>query len=210
MASNPTRLSGEFHAAFTSKAEFWKTMTISALDVPAGIPGLATQAWCEEKRKEWGDDSALYAVRVLGEFPKQGSDAVIPLSLLFAMIHLADDYSRGFSAGGTNNLAVLPVLALWLYATLVLVERRSGHIVILLMSIVGSGIPVVHMFGRSGLTGGATAKSAGALFFALTLLVVGTVSLVSVLLSVSGLWNLRRGLASQSEKTVMEGSGATR
>jgi hypothetical protein len=115
------------------------------------------------------------------------------LSVLFAMIHLADDYSRGFSAGGLNNFAVVPVLAIWVYAALVLAERRSGHVIMLVMSLVGAGLPYLHMMGRSGLTGGATPKSAGALFFALTLLVVGVTSVVSLILSARGLWSLRRG-----------------
>lgn len=111
------------------------------------------------------------------------------------MVHLADDYSRGFSAGGLNNLAVAPVLAVWVYATLVLDERRWSRVVVLVMSLFASGLPILHMMGRSGITGGATAKSAGALFFALTLLVVGVASVVSVMLSVRGLWSLRRGQA---------------
>ena len=114
------------------------------------------------------------------------------LSIFFTMVHLADDYSRGFSPGGINNLPVVPVLAIWVYATLVLGERRSGHVIMLVMSLLASGLPVIHMMGRSGLTGGATAKSAGALFFALTLLVVGVTSVCSVILSARGLWSLRR------------------
>jgi hypothetical protein len=114
------------------------------------------------------------------------------LSVLFTMVHLADDYSRGFSPGGINNLPVVPVLAIWVYAALVLAERRSGHVIMLIMSLLASGLPVIHMMGRSGLTGGATAKSAGALFFALTLLVVGVTSVCSVILSARGLWSLRR------------------
>ena len=39
----------------------------------------------------------------------------------------------------------------------------------------------------------ATAKSAGAFFLAWTLLVLGVTSLVSAILSVRGLWSLRRG-----------------
>ena len=117
------------------------------------------------------------------------------LSILFTIVHLADDYSRGFSPGGMNNLPVAPVLAIWAYATLVRGERRSGHVVILVMSLLASGLPVLHMMGRSGITGGAAAKSAGAFFFAWTLLVLGVTSVVSVILSARGLWTLRRGRA---------------
>jgi hypothetical protein len=113
------------------------------------------------------------------------------LSVLFTMVHLADDYSRGFSTGDLATLPVAPVLAIWVYATLVLGERRSGLVVILVMSLLASGLPVLHLMGRSGITGGATPKSAGALFFAWTLLVLGVTSACSVFLSVRGLWGLR-------------------
>lgn len=115
------------------------------------------------------------------------------LTILLTIVHLADDYSRGFSPGGLNNLPVAPVLALWLYAALMLVERRSGQAVVLLMSLLTSGLPIIHMTGKSGITGGAAPATAGALFFAWTLLAVGTTAIFSVILSARGLWRLRRG-----------------
>ena len=114
------------------------------------------------------------------------------LTILLVMLHLADDYSRGFSTGDLTSLPVTPVLALWLYATLMLVERRSGLVFILVMSLLSWGISILHLTGKSGITGGATPKTAGALFFAWTLLALGTTGMASVLLSVRGLLGLRR------------------
>jgi phage terminase large subunit len=74
MFSNPTRTEGEFFAAFDSKKDFYKTIQISSEETPnvrAGreiIPGLATAEWVEEKRREWGEDSPLYKIRVKGQF----------------------------------------------------------------------------------------------------------------------------------------------
>jgi hypothetical protein len=113
------------------------------------------------------------------------------LTILFTMFHLADDYSRGFSTGDLTSLPVTPVLALWLYATLMLSERRSGLVVILVMSLLAWGISILHLTGKSGITGGATPKTAGAVFFAWTLLALGTTGMASVLLSVRGLLGLR-------------------
>ncbi len=48
------------------------------------------------------------------------------LSVLFTTFHLTDDIVRGMSPGGISNLPVVLVLAVWLYATLVLVERRRS------------------------------------------------------------------------------------
>ena len=115
------------------------------------------------------------------------------LAILFTTFHLADDYSRGFSPGGLTNIPVPFVLAVWLYAALVLVERRSGHVILLVFSLLASGLPIIHMTGRSGLTGGAIAKSAGAVFFSWTLLAVGITAVCAFILSLRGLWSLRRG-----------------
>lgn len=73
MFSNGTRNEGEFYEAFNAKSEFYKTLRISSEETPnviSGrviIPGLAEREWIEEKRREWGEDSALYKVRIKGE-----------------------------------------------------------------------------------------------------------------------------------------------
>lgn len=84
--SNPTQTSGTFFDAFHAKADFWRTIHVSSESTPNAtgigdaVPGLATAAWVDEKRREWGEQSALYAVRVRGDFPAQGERAVIPLT----------------------------------------------------------------------------------------------------------------------------------
>ncbi len=84
LIGNPLRPSGSFYEAFRSSA--WKTLHVSALECPnvaAGreiIPGLATRSWVESRKKEWGEDSPAYQARVLGEFPDEGEDTLIPLS----------------------------------------------------------------------------------------------------------------------------------
>ena len=114
------------------------------------------------------------------------------LTILFTTFHLADDIVRGFSPGGLSNLPVVLVWVVWLYGTLVLVERRSGYVIILVMSLLASGLPVIHMTGK-GVAGGRIAGSSGAFFFVWTLLAVGVTAVFSVILAVSGLWSLRRG-----------------
>ena len=63
------------------------------------------------------------------------------LSILFTTFHLTDDIVRGIFPGRLSNLPVVLVLAVWLYTTLVLVERRSGCVIILVMSLLASGLP---------------------------------------------------------------------
>src|SRR5271167_4597340 len=88
--------------------------------------------------------------------------------------------------GGVSNMVGVLVLAVWLYGTLVLAERRSGYVIILLGSLLGLVVPVVHMKGAGG--GGAIAKSSGALFFIWTLLALAVTALFSVILSARALW----------------------
>jgi len=69
-------------------------------------------------------------------------------------------------------------------------ERRSGYVILLLGSLLGSGVPVIHMMGKGV---GAIAKSSGGFFFVWTLLALGVTAVFSLILSARGLWSLRRG-----------------
>ena len=115
------------------------------------------------------------------------------LSLLFLTFHLADDIVRGFEKGGLANLTAVPICVVWLYATLLLTERRSGYVIILLGSLLGTFVPYVHMKGRGIGIGSSIYGSHGGFFFIWTLLAIGVTSLFSVILSVRGLWRLRKG-----------------
>ena len=115
------------------------------------------------------------------------------LSILLLTFHLADDIVRGFENGKLANLTALPICVVWLYGTLILGERRSGHIIILLASLLGSIVPVIHMMGKGVGAGSRIANSNGAFFFVWTLFAIGITSLLSVILSVRGLWGMRRG-----------------
>jgi uncharacterized membrane protein YecN with MAPEG domain len=66
-----------------------------------------------------------------------------------------------------------------------------GRVIILLASIGGAGVPLLHMMGV-GLVGGRIANSSGVFFWVWTLIALGVTAGCSVLLSVRGLWSLRR------------------
>ena len=114
------------------------------------------------------------------------------LSILFMTFHLADDIVRGMEKGGPSNLIAVPILVAWLYGTLVLAERRSGYVIILLGSLLGSGVPIIHFRAAGGVVGG-IAQSSGAFFFVWTLVALGVTAVFSVILSARGLWSLIRG-----------------
>lgn len=83
---NPTATNGYFYKAFESKN--WKKYTISCYDCPnvtegkVVIEGLVTKQWIDEKKEQWGEDSNLFKSRVLGEFPDEDEETLIPLHLV--------------------------------------------------------------------------------------------------------------------------------
>lgn len=112
------------------------------------------------------------------------------LSILFLTLHLADDIVRGFEPGKLPNLVAVPIVVLWLYATLVLAGRRSSYIIILLASLLGMLVPVIHMMGRGVGVTSRIGYTHGAFFFVWTLIAIGVTSLFSVILSLHRLWRL--------------------
>ena len=121
------------------------------------------------------------------------------LSVLFMTFHLADDIVRGMEPGTLSDLIALPILAVQLYGTLALAGKRSGYLIILLGSLLGLVVPIIHMKGAG--VGGAIAKSSGAFFFIWTLLALGVTALFSVILSARGLWEqLTRRTAEQHKQ----------
>jgi hypothetical protein len=110
---------------------------------------------------------------------------------LLLTFHLADDIRRGYEPGGIANLiggGLITVVLL--YGTLVLFERRSGYIIMLLGSLASLIVPIIHMKGRGvGITSRVPNYS-GHFFFVWTLLAIGVLGLFSAILSARGLWNM--------------------
>jgi hypothetical protein len=119
------------------------------------------------------------------------------ISILLLSFHLADDVVRGFEPGGFKNMIAILIVFVWLYGTLALAGRRSGYIIMLIGALLGSLVPVVHMRG-AGLVGGRIANTSGMFFWVWTLLALGVTSFFCVILSVRGLWSLRRATQPKS------------
>ena len=111
------------------------------------------------------------------------------LSILFLTLHVTDDIVRGISKAEPSNTALV-VLVILLYGTLVLAQRRSGHVIMLLVGLFAAAMPVMHMRGTHY---GEIAQSSGGFFFVWTLWALGGVGGVTIALSARGLWALRRG-----------------
>lgn len=88
LLGNPTSLKGTFYEAFHKRRGLWKTIHISAFDTPnivkndVILPSLVTPQWVADAEQNWGKDSYLYQVRVMGEFPSESEDTLIPLKLV--------------------------------------------------------------------------------------------------------------------------------
>ncbi len=76
LIGNPTRTTGTFYRAFKPDSG-WNRIHISALDSPnftgEKVPddvarALVTQEWVMDARRQWGEESPQYKIRVLGEF----------------------------------------------------------------------------------------------------------------------------------------------
>src|SRR5260370_1110866 len=91
------------------------------------------------------------------------------LSILLLTLHITDDIVRGISKAEPSNIA-LGVLVVLLYGTLVLAERRSGYVIMLLVGLLAAAMPVMHMRGAHY---GEIAKSTGGFFFVWTLWALG-------------------------------------
>jgi hypothetical protein len=113
------------------------------------------------------------------------------LSLLLLTLHITDDIVRGISKAESSNTALL-VFVIFLYGTLVLGGRRSGNAIMLLVGFFAAAMPVIHMRGAHYPE---IAKAAGGFFFVWTLWALGGVGGLTFVLSVRGLWSLRRGRA---------------
>ena len=111
------------------------------------------------------------------------------LSILLLTLQVTDDIVRGISKAEPSNIALL-VLVVLLYGTLVLGERRSGHVIMLLVGLFAAGMPVIHMRGAHY---GEIARSTGGFFFVWTLWALGGLGGVTFILSARALWkSLRR------------------
>src|ERR1700740_3002770 len=115
------------------------------------------------------------------------------LSILLLTLHITDDIVRGISKAEPSNTALL-VLAIFLYGTLVLAERRSGHVIMLLVGLFAAGMPVIHMRGAHY---GEIARSAGGFFFLWALWALGGLGGLTFVLAARGLWNMRRAIRNE-------------
>lgn len=119
------------------------------------------------------------------------------LSLLFMTFHLTHDVIRQAEGSVLYPIPVI-IFALWLYGTLVLSDRVSGYVIMLLGGLFGAGMIIVH-------SRGFVVGKGGGFFFVWTLFALSTTGWVTMILSVRGLWTTfrsRRAARRASTSTV--------
>ena len=102
------------------------------------------------------------------------------LSLLLIMFHLTDDVLLQ-AEGAVRYPIPVVVFVLWLYGTLMLPNRTSGYIIMLLGGLIAAGMIVIHS------KGGVVHKSGG-FFFVWTLFALSATGWFTAILSARGLW----------------------
>ena len=77
MCGNPTRSDGYFFEAFHSMRDHWFNMTVSCEEGE-----YVSEKFLTDMKSKYGEDSNIYRVRVLGDFPTQSDDVLLPLHLV--------------------------------------------------------------------------------------------------------------------------------
>jgi hypothetical protein len=91
MCGNPTRSDGYFYDAFHGDRDKWRCITVSCEEGEYVDP-----KFIAEMAEKYGDESNVFKVRVLGEFPTQSDDVLLPLHLI------EDAVTRDVEAGPTT------------------------------------------------------------------------------------------------------------
>jgi hypothetical protein len=83
-SSTPGEPNGRFYDIQKRKpgTEDWSTRAVSKEEVIAA--GRMSKDWAEQRKKQWGEESAVYQNRVEGKFASSEEDTVIPLSWIEA------------------------------------------------------------------------------------------------------------------------------
>lgn len=77
LIGNPHRKQGQLYDAFNSLKRFYDTEHLSCLD-----SSHVSREWIEEMKEKYGEDSDIYRVRVLGQFPNLDASGFLSQSLV--------------------------------------------------------------------------------------------------------------------------------
>lgn len=107
ICGNPTRNNGFFKRAFFEDRGIYTTFKVSSAD-----SGRVSNEYCRRLIRQYGEDSDIVRVRVLGEFPKAQADGLIALEHVEAAFNREPTFKGSLSIGVDvarqgNDLTVL-------------------------------------------------------------------------------------------------------
>lgn len=113
------------------------------------------------------------------------------LSILFLTVHLTSDFLHDAGELSLTTLLISAlILTVLLWGTLVLAERRSGHVIMLFGALFALAMPVLHLRRARGVADALARPDASS--FVWILLALGVTGLLSAVVSVRGLLRLKR------------------
>ena len=110
------------------------------------------------------------------------------LSVFLLALHISQDIVFGFDRAGLNHLVGVAILLVIACGAMLLRERRSGKLIMLLGGVMAAGMLPLHM--RNGLRSEFLEKD-GALLFIWTLYLLGVTGAFSIILAVQALGTRR-------------------
>ena len=114
------------------------------------------------------------------------------LSVLLLALHISQDIVFGFDRAGLNQLVGVAILLVVACGAVLLRERRSGQVIMLLGGVMAVAMLPLHM--RHGLRPEFLAQN-GALLFVWTLYVLGVIGAFTVILAIQALRGRRSQLS---------------
>jgi hypothetical protein len=106
------------------------------------------------------------------------------LSVVLLALHISQDIVFGFDRAGLNHLVGIAILLTIVCGAVLLRERTSGRVIMLLGGVMAAGMLPLHM--RNGLRPEFLEKS-GALLFIWTLYLLGVLGALTIILAVRAL-----------------------
>ena len=169
LIGNPVRSSGFFYECFHRMKDRWMTMRVSYKD-----SSRVSEAFVEDVKRRYGEDSNAFRIRALGDFPKSDEDTVIPFEWVQSArerdIEVSPTVRRVWGVdvaryGGDRTVLVerthrtAKVLAVWGQASLMETAGRVKRMyddtlirpTVILVDVIGMGGGVVDRLQELGL-----------------------------------------------------------
>lgn len=126
--TNQIKNVGDLLAIFTPPNGVDPLEHMESIKLQLPYPGLISPRWVYERFLEWGTDSPMWQSRVLGEFPSQAENALIPLHILEQAASADYREEHGWQIPAGTRMEVGADIARFGSDRTVIYTRRGGHV----------------------------------------------------------------------------------